>query len=132
LSGSGVECCELHLVQALKPGAGKVWATDQPRELCMNTLAGAVTLFTDESYTGPGPVVEGPTLYEWRLAVRAPLTRGQWELDSPLRDAVRTGAYESELAEIRPESHPSRALCGEYLVLYGEYLVLYGEYLGRC
>ena len=38
LPGSGAECCELHLVEEFEPGAGKVWATDQPRELCMNTL----------------------------------------------------------------------------------------------
>jgi len=29
LPGSGVECCELHLVEEYEPGAGKVWATDQ-------------------------------------------------------------------------------------------------------
>jgi FAD-NAD(P)-binding len=116
LPGSGAECCDLHLVEEFEPGAGKVWATDQPRELCMNTLAGAVTLFTDESYTGPGPVLAGPTLYEWCLAVREHLAGGSWSLDAPLRDAVSQGGYESELAEIRPESHPSRALYGEYLV----------------
>ena len=116
LPGSGVECCDLHLVEEYEPGAGKVWATDQPRELCMNTLAGAVTLFTDESYTGPGPVLEGPTLYEWCLAVRSTLAGGRWVLDAPLRDAVHRGGYESELGDIRPESHPSRALYGEYLV----------------
>jgi len=116
LPGSGAECCELHLVEEFEPGAGKVWATDQPRELCMNTLAGAVTLFTDESYTGPGPVLAGPTLYEWCLAVREHLAGGSWSLDAPLRDAVRQGGYDTELAEIRPESHPSRALYGEYLV----------------
>jgi FAD-NAD(P)-binding len=116
LPGSGVEYCELHLIEECEPGAGKVWATDQPRELCMNTLAGAVTLFTDESYTGPGPVRKGPTLYEWCLAVQSHLAGGVWGLDAPLRDNVRTGAYESELTDIRPESHPSRALYGEYLV----------------
>jgi hypothetical protein len=116
LPGSGVECCDLHLVEEYEPGAGKVWATDQPRDLCMNTLAGAVTLFTDESYTGPGPVREGPTLYEWCLAVRDHLDGGPWPFDTPLRDAVRQGGYEAELRATRPESHPSRALYGQYLV----------------
>ena len=116
LPDSGLESCELHLVEEYEPGAGKVWATDQPRELCMNTLAGAVTLFTDESYTGPGPVREGPTLYEWCLAVWSFLAGGSWGLDAPLRTAVLHGGYESELVDIRPESHPSRALYGEYLV----------------
>ncbi len=103
-------------MEEYEPGAGKVWATDQPRELCMNTLAGAVTLFTDESYTGPGPVREGPTLYEWCLAVRDWLAGGRWPFETPLRDAVRRGGYEAELGGTRPESHPSRALYGEYLV----------------
>jgi len=116
LPGSGVGCCDLHLVEEFQPGAGKVWATDQPRDLCMNTLAGAVTLFTDESYGGPGPVHEGPTLYEWCVAVRTYLSGGAWTLDAPLREAVANGGYEAELAGIRPESHPSRALYGEYLV----------------
>ena len=116
LPGSGVECCELHLVEEHEPGAGKVWATDQHRELCMNTLAGAVTLFTDDSYTGPGPILPGPTQYEWCVAVREHLAGADWTLDPPLRDAVRTGGYEAELALTRPESHPSRALYGEYLV----------------
>lgn len=116
LAGSGVECCDLHLVEEHEPGAGKVWATDQHRDLCMNTLAGAVTLFTDESYTGPGPILEGPTLYEWCLGVREHLAGRVWTLDAPLRDAVVKGGYESELDAIRPESHPSRALYGEYLV----------------
>ncbi|MGV8850921.1 MAG: FAD/NAD(P)-binding protein [Propionibacteriaceae bacterium] len=116
LPGSGVESCELHLVEEHEPGAGKVWATDQHRELCMNTLAGAVTLFTDESYTGPGPIIEGPTLYEWCLAVREHVAGASWSLGTPLRDEVVKGGYEDELAAMRPESHPSRALYGEYLV----------------
>lgn len=116
LPGSGVECCELHLVEEYEPGAGKVWATDQHRELCMNTLAGAVTLFTDESYSGPGPIIEGPTLYEWCLAVREHLRGASWTLGTPPRDEVLNGGYEAELADIRPESHPNRALYGEYLV----------------
>jgi hypothetical protein len=48
--------------------------------------------------------------------VREHLAGGGWALDAPLRDAVRTGGYEAELAQTRPESHPSRALYGEYLV----------------
>lgn len=110
------ECLDLHLVEECEPGAGKVWATDQHRDLCMNTLAGAVTLFTDESFTGPGPVLAGPTLYEWCLGVREHLAGHAWTLDAPLRDELVNGGYEAELDDIRPESHPSRALYGEYLV----------------
>lgn len=55
----------LHLVDDAQPGAGRVWRTDQDRDMCMNTLAGAVTMFTDESFSGAGPIAEGPTLWEW-------------------------------------------------------------------
>ena len=60
----------IHVIDDTEPGAGRIWRTDQSRELCMNTLADAVTLFTDSSGTMAGPVVPGPTLYEWCLLVR--------------------------------------------------------------
>ncbi|MGO1411675.1 MAG: FAD/NAD(P)-binding protein, partial [Microbacterium sp.] len=56
---------DVHIIDDTQIGAGRVWRTDQTRELCMNTLADAVTLFTDESVTMAGPVGHGPTMYEW-------------------------------------------------------------------
>ncbi|MDQ0612497.1 hypothetical protein QF046_000138 [Microbacterium sp. W4I4] len=100
----GVGELVVHLIDDTEIGAGRVWRTDQTRELCMNTLAAAVTLFTDEASTVAGPVRPGPNLYEWCLLVR---DGG----DSP--DVAES--FRAELADLRPESHPSRALYGEYI-----------------
>ncbi|WP_156759409.1 FAD/NAD(P)-binding protein [Microbacterium karelineae] len=169
---------EIVVIDDVQPGAGRVWRTDQTREMCMNTLAGAVTMFTDASVTMDGPVVPGPTLHEWcRLAlasaggagpripaarepsvsaraecsradVREPRLPGvhcedlwpealsDFPSAAPSRDhepgladpahvaafrevPVRDGlvdAFRDELSSQRPESHPSRALFGEYLL----------------
>ncbi|MCD7101201.1 FAD/NAD(P)-binding protein [Pseudoclavibacter sp. 13-3] len=58
---------DLHLIDDQQLGAGRIWRTDQTRTLCMNTLAGAVTLFTEPGATVEGQVREGPTMYEWVL-----------------------------------------------------------------
>jgi uncharacterized NAD(P)/FAD-binding protein YdhS len=55
----------VHVVDPSPPGPGRVWRTDQPTELLMNTVASQVTLFTDESVDCSGPVRPGPSLYEW-------------------------------------------------------------------
>ena len=41
----------LHIIDDAQLGAGRVWETAQTRTLCMNTLAGAVTLFTEPGAT---------------------------------------------------------------------------------
>lgn len=121
---------ELHLIDDAPPGPGRIWRTDQTRELCMNTLADAVTLFTEPGSSVAGDVVEGPTLYEWCVLAReasfgpeAPL-RGSGAAIPHSRAATfaaypaRAGLaveYRDELTALRPESHPSRALYGEYL-----------------
>ncbi|WP_260405930.1 FAD/NAD(P)-binding domain-containing protein [Microbacterium sp. G2-8] len=114
------------LVDDVEPGAGRVWRTDQPQEMRMNTLAHAVTLFTDEAVTMAGPVVSGPTLHEWSLLALAgdatggapasdiPHAHRDAFLEVPVRDGL-VGQYRSELAAQRPESHPSRPLYGEYV-----------------
>ena len=81
----------VHIVDP-QPGSGAVWRPDQSSTLCMNTLAAAVTLFTEPGASVSAPVVTGPTLYEW-LQDNMPDT-------SP---------------DLRPESHPSRADYGRYL-----------------
>ncbi|WP_312497406.1 FAD/NAD(P)-binding protein [Enterococcus sp.] len=44
---------------------GAVWRTTQNQDLLINSVTNQVTLFTDDSLTSGGPVVNGPTLYEW-------------------------------------------------------------------
>ncbi|MFV0435685.1 MAG: FAD/NAD(P)-binding protein [Leucobacter sp.] len=119
----------LHVIDDAQSGAGRVWRTDQPRELCMNTLSHAVTLFTERGSTVAGPIVPGPTLYEWSVLAlhsafpSAATTRAVAEVTSEhvatcdsfaTRDGLAAD-YRDELERTVPETHPSRALYGEYL-----------------
>ena len=151
---------DIHVVDEVQPGEGKVWRTDQTTTLCMNTLADAVTLFTEPGATVTAPVLEGPTMHEWIMLIRGeelgserdpggkktdlftrlslsvegerePLTSDNDGVQAAQRlsagaaeagesaPTVGTGwslaEYAAEIAETRPESHPSRALYGEYL-----------------
>ena len=115
------------LIDDAEIGAGRIWRTDQTRELCMNTLADAVTLFTDDAATVAGPVRVGPTLYEWCQLVRQRAFGDAGDVVSHIpsehvaefdRAPVRAGLaeeYGAELRAQRPESHPSRSLYGEYI-----------------
>ncbi|WOF21761.1 FAD/NAD(P)-binding protein [Microbacterium betulae] len=141
---------DIRIVDDTEVGAGRIWRTDQTRELCMNTLADAVTLFTDDAATVAGPVRVGPTLHEWCQLVRQ---RAFGDADDVVahipathvaafdRVPVREGLareYGSELRAQRPESHPSRSLYGEYArwcLAYAEATLPPGaratEHLGR-
>ncbi|MFK0167934.1 FAD/NAD(P)-binding protein [Streptomyces sp. NPDC090306] len=55
----------VHVVDPAPPGPGRVWRPAQSPELLMNTVAGQVTLFTDETVECAGPVRPGPSLYDW-------------------------------------------------------------------
>ncbi len=117
----------LHLVDDAPFGAGRIWRLDQTHELCMNTLSGAVTLFTDEASTVMGPVSPGPTMHEWCLLVRdaldgtdaaagVPDVHRAAFATTPLPDVFLAQAHlVDEARVVRPESHPSRALYGAYI-----------------
>ncbi|AIG64577.1 exopolyphosphatase [Corynebacterium atypicum] len=110
---------DLHLIDTAEHGSGRIWDTDQTPLLCMNTLAGAVTLFTEPGSSVSAPVVEGPTLFEWiRLArgekdavagAKAELAQA---VPIPASVAERWG---TELDRTAAHSHPSRGLYGAYL-----------------
>lgn len=101
---SETEHITVHAIDSHALGSGRVWRPEQSRELLMNTVASQVTLFTDSSVSCEGPIVPGPSLYEWarnsthlaRLRATAP------ELEA---EAVRLG----------PDDYPTRALYGRYL-----------------
>ncbi|MFC9117880.1 FAD/NAD(P)-binding protein [Streptomyces sp. NPDC057092] len=94
----------IHLVDPCRPGAGRVWRTDQSRLLLMNTVACQVTVFTDETVTMDGPVEPGPDLYRWARTVVLPAPPGRFE--PPVR---------AEAAALRPDTYPTRAFYGAYL-----------------
>ena len=109
----------LHIIDDAPLGAGRIWDTEQTRTLCMNTLAGAVTLFTEPGSTTTAPVLEGPILYEWIQLLRgerpdiAPAKLELYDSHPPSEDLA--ASFAEELAQTRPESNPSRALYGAYL-----------------
>ncbi|WP_035841450.1 FAD/NAD(P)-binding protein [Kitasatospora azatica] len=101
---TGPTAVTVHVVDPYPPGAGAVWRTDQSRRLLMNTVSSQVTVFTDESVELTGPVVPGPSLYEWARFLT---------LMGPFDDYA-----EPVLAEARrlgPDDYPTRALYGHYL-----------------
>ena len=108
----------VHLIDDAQHGAGRIWETDQTKTLCMNTRAGAVTLFTEPGSTVDAPVLEGPIQYEWIQLLRgdgeniSAAKRELFEQHPPAAHIAQD--YREELAATRPESNPSRALYGEY------------------
>ncbi|MFF1412281.1 FAD/NAD(P)-binding protein [Streptomyces sp. NPDC058289] len=98
----------VHVVEPHAPGPGRVWRTEQPRQLLMNTVASQVTVYTDHSVLMDGPVEEGPSLYEWAA-----------ELARNAEDPGVQGRFPAEaLAEARrlgPDDYPTRAFYGAYL-----------------
>jgi uncharacterized NAD(P)/FAD-binding protein YdhS len=94
----------IHLVDPGIHNGGQVWSTAQPGSLLMNTISSQITMFTDDSVDCVGPVVPGPSLYEWarRFALTAAPGQGP---DHVLREA----------RELGPNSYPTRAFYGRYL-----------------
>ncbi|OFL14444.1 exopolyphosphatase [Corynebacterium sp. HMSC067D03] len=111
LNDRGATPLTLHIIDDAQLGAGRIWDTEQTRTLCMNTLAGAVTLFTEPGATVTAPVLEGPTMFEWIQALRGEFAH---PLISDHPPAVPS-TFDAEIRVTRPESNPSRALYGEYL-----------------
>ncbi|SDC40581.1 FAD/NAD(P)-binding protein [Streptomyces prasinopilosus] len=95
----------VHVVDPYRPGAGRVWRTEQPRLLLMNTVASQVTVFTDASVEMEGPVEPGPSLYEWARALG----------DGPGGAALHDEAVLAEARGLGPDDYPSRAFYGRYL-----------------
>jgi uncharacterized NAD(P)/FAD-binding protein YdhS len=100
----------VHVVDPSPPGPGRVWRTDQPAELLMNTVASQVTLFTDDSVDCSGPIRPGPSLHDWADGELAPdeyPTRAQygqyleWVFAEVMREAP---------SSIRVETHKARAI----------------------
>lgn len=94
----------IHLVDPGRPGAGRVWRTDQSRLLLMNTVACQVTVYTDDTVTMKGPVEPGPDLYQWARTVVPGAPPGRFG-----------AAVRAEAAALSPDTYPTRAFYGHYL-----------------
>ena len=93
----------VHLVDPAPAGGGRVWRHDQPEHLLMNTLCADATHYTDDTVQCDGPIVPGPTLYDWcRMIAEGEIT---WPDEVVVAEAHR----------VEPHSHPSRRLLGAYL-----------------
>ncbi|MFG3125144.1 FAD/NAD(P)-binding protein [Streptomyces sp. NPDC048201] len=55
----------LFLVDAVEPGAGQVYRTDQPDWFLMNTVAGQCSAYSGEPDGGPARAGAGPSFGEW-------------------------------------------------------------------
>ncbi|WP_018681783.1 FAD/NAD(P)-binding protein [Actinokineospora enzanensis] len=86
----------IHLVDPYAGRGSRVWSVDQPGSLLMNTIACQVSMFTDASVACTGPIVPGPSLYEWAQGVTDP-------------------RFEAEARSLTPNSYPTRAFYGHYL-----------------
>ncbi|WBB59256.1 FAD/NAD(P)-binding protein [Streptomyces sp. WMMC500] len=95
----------IHVIDPHPPGAGRVWRTDQPDLLLMNTVASQVTVYTDTSVEMDGPIEAGPSLYEWAQSV----VRGD-----DAGPALPGGAL-AEARQLGPDDYPTRAFYGHYL-----------------
>jgi methylaspartate mutase epsilon subunit len=51
---------ELYAIDAVQPGSGRIWRTDQADSLLMNTPAGEVTMFSGPRDVGPTRPGAGP------------------------------------------------------------------------
>ncbi|MGW0768594.1 FAD/NAD(P)-binding protein [Streptomyces sp. NPDC002676] len=94
----------IHVVDPQAPGAGQVWRTDQSSHLLMNTVAGQISVFTDESVDLVGPLEPGPSLHGWAEALVAGDIPGHYP-DAVLAEARALG----------PDTYPTRAFYGHYL-----------------
>ncbi len=91
---------DVHLVDPYPPGAGRIWRREQSPLLAMNSMAGDVTMFTDDTVRCTGPVVPGPSMWEWAGRVDP---------------AALEPDLAAELAALTATTFPSRRLQSEYL-----------------
>ncbi|GAA3241768.1 FAD/NAD(P)-binding protein [Pseudonocardia petroleophila] len=89
---------DVHLIDPYPAGAGRIWRHAQSPLLAMNSMAADVTMFTDDTVVCDGPIVPGPSLWDW-------VQTGP-EVDPDLVD---------ELASVTASTFPSRRLQSAYL-----------------
>ncbi|WP_446040061.1 FAD/NAD(P)-binding protein [Streptomyces sp. SID1121] len=103
----------VHLVDPRADDGGHVWRTSQRAELLMNTVASQITMFADDSVECEGPVVPGPSLYEWAASLPGDGTGSREVAVSPVR--ALAPEIREEAKALGPDSYPTRRLYGHYL-----------------
>lgn len=99
---------DVHLVDPFPAGAGRIWRHAQSPLLAMNSMAADVTMFTDDSVRCDGPIVPGPSMWEWALDLREGRLAGE--------DAADLGPeLAAELRALTAATFPSRRLQSAYL-----------------
>jgi uncharacterized NAD(P)/FAD-binding protein YdhS len=99
---------EVHLVDPFPAGAGRIWRHAQSPLLAMNSMAADVTMFTDESVRCEGPIVPGPSMWEWAQNLRDGRLVGV--------DVADLGPeLAAELRALTAATFPSRRLQSAYL-----------------
>ncbi len=92
----------IHLIDPGEPGQG-THPSLQPDHRLTNTVAGQITLFTDESVRDAGPIKPGPSLLDW---VRA---AGYRRVDARFVRTPRDGR------DVHEDDYLPRSILGEYL-----------------
>jgi FAD-NAD(P)-binding protein len=95
---------DVHLIDPYPPGPGRIWRHEQSPLLAMNSMAADVTMFTDETVVCEGPIVPGPSFWEWAQKLRA---QGDPEALGP--------ELAAELRGVTASTFPSRRLQSAYL-----------------
>ena len=103
--GSGA-VLDVHLIDPYPAGAGRIWRHAQSPLLAMNSMAADVTMFTDESVKCDGPVVPGPSMWDWAQDLRGRTGADVRELGPELA---------AELRALTGATFPSRRLQSAYL-----------------
>lgn len=94
---------EIFIFDPHPPGVG-CHDPEQEDYLLVNTVAGQITQFSDQSVVGAGPILEGPSFYQW-LEEQRSSKLGRWS-GQP----------------VSPDKYYSRALFGRYLYWVYHYL----------
>lgn len=103
------EALRIHVVDPHPPGAGRVWRTDQPDLLLMNTVASQVTVYTDASVEMEGPIEAGPSLHEWARSLVQENGAGAGD------GTAVPGGVLAEARQLGADDYPTRAFYGYYL-----------------
>ena len=103
-----VGALDVHLIDPYPAGAGRIWRHEQSPLLAMNSMAADVTMFTDDSVRCDGPIVSGPSMWDWAQDLR--------EGRLPGEDVADLGPeLAAELRALTAATFPSRRLQSAYL-----------------